>query len=316
MSKSTLIISALRRSGTTALWQSFRNLPEVAAFDEPFHPQLAAGARENPKGTWPEIATFLQQSGSQPVAISPIGELEASPSEAEIIWMQTLQAAAPRVAMDVVRCWNRLPALCANPQDILFVLLLRDPASWVTAHLRPSGRGTWRKRVMDVWRQQSFFFRKGLFDNYHYETIIAEALRQNHPLWGAVTLPIEDLKHAPAYVKLLAFWWGSNLASYQFLRDGPSRPLIVTLSEFSTTPAREVQRLLDAAGWHDLSPNLSHVAATRSSHGNADGRIHPAWLRAARDLGIEEDLFEAGGATAQALERAFEAALAHGRSAR
>ena len=310
--KQTVLISALRRSGTTVLWQGFRGQPDVAAFDEPFHPRLGEGARSNRKGTWPELADFLNKSGALPITIAPEAELAPHPDADEILWMKLLSSAAPRVAMDVVRCWNRLPALCPDPQSVLYVSLIRDPASWVTGHLLPSGRGTWRKRIMDVWRWASFFSRRGFYDNYHYETIITAALASDHPLWGAVTMPLEELRQAPAYVKLLAFWWGGNLATHQALKDAGIARLTVTLGEFSDAPTREMARILAAAGWEDLTPHLSHVTGTRASHRQA----HSAWDRAARQLGLPQSLFALGGATAEALEAAFDEALAKGRSAR
>src|SRR5690606_11073632 len=161
---------------------------------------------ENPKGTWTEISKFLEQSGAQPVGISPESELNATPSDAEIAWMRTIAASGPRVVTDVVRCWNRLPALCPNPEAALFILLVRDPTTWVTDHLLPSSKRTWRKGAMDNWRKHSYIYRKRFFDNYHYETIIAQALRQDHRLWRAVKMPIAHLRRAPAFIKLLAFW--------------------------------------------------------------------------------------------------------------
>lgn len=312
MTKRMVLVSALRRSGTTALWQGFRGMPDLAAFDEPLHPRLAEGARSNPKGTWPELAAFLDKGDATPIGIIPEAELSSTPSSAEQRWMGQLSRAAPRVAMDVVRGWNRLPALHPAPQEVLYVSLIRDPASWVTGHLRPSGRGTWRKQVMDVWRQASFFTRKGFYDNYHYETIVDAALSCDHPLWGAVRMPVNELRCAPAYVKLLAFWWGVNLATHQSLKDAGVDWMTLTLGEFSTAPKQEMARILKAAGWHDLKPDLSHVTGTRSSHGQANS----AWDRAAQRLGIPTSLFTPGGAHAAALEAAFDSALLDGRSAR
>ncbi len=311
-SKQLVVITALRRSGTTALWQGFRGLPELDCFDEPFHPRLADGARENNKGTWPSLAAFLERSGAKPVAIAPTAELTARPTSAEIAWMEALSGAAPRVVMDVVRCWNRLPALCSDPDQVLFVMLVRAPAGWVTGHLRPSGNGTWRKTVMDVWRRASFFSRRGFYDNYHYETIIDAALAEEHPLWGSVTMSLQDLRRAPAYIKLLAFWWGVNLATYQSIKVAGVTRLTLTLDEFSANPDFVMGGILEAAGWKNLNPDLSHVKSTRPSHGVA----HPAWSRAARQLGIPAGLFAPGGTTSEALEAAFDAALAEGRTAR
>ena len=310
----TLLISGLRRSGTTALWQCLRNLEGVAAFDEPFHPRLAEGARDNPKGTWTELSAFLDTTQTVPQPIAPLEELHPESTADQRAYLDHLRTARPRVAMDVVRCWNRLPGLYDTPERVLSVMLIRDPASWVTGHLMPSGRGTWRKVLANIWRRQSFFTRRGFYNNYHYETIITQALSEDHPhpLWGGVTLPVARLRRAPAYVKLLAFWWGANLASYQALRATDTARHIVTLSEFSAAPDAVLGDILARAGWDDLAPDTAHVTQTRAPFGTT----HPKWLSAAQILGIPDSLFAPGGATAQALETAFEAALAEGRSAR
>ena len=254
------------------------------------------------------MAAFLDRTGAVPVAIPPLAELRAVPTPQETAWMARLAGAAPRVAVDTVRSWNRLPALCADAGEVLCVQLVRDPTSWVTAHLRPSGRGTWRKRVMDVWRRAGFFVRRGGYDNYHYETIVTAALAQDHPMWRAVALPVPALARAPAHVKLLAFWWAANLATYGALRAAGRPAPIVTLSEFSQAPRAQVGRILAAAGWDDLDPDLSHVTATRAAHGTG----HRNWDRAARALDIPPALLAPGGAGAAALEAAFAAALARG----
>ena len=77
-----LMIAGLRRSGTTALWQTLRAHPELTAFDEPFHPRLWQGVRESTKGTWAEL-TALWRTGPkelapQATAIHREDELERS----------------------------------------------------------------------------------------------------------------------------------------------------------------------------------------------------------------------------------------------
>ena len=307
-----IVISGLRRFGTTALWQCFRGIDGVAAFDEPFHPRLADGARDNPKGTWTELADFLDVSGAVPVVIGPEAELFSGSTPAERTWMADLSDAAPRVAIDLVRGWNRLPALYPDPKAVVTVQLVREPAGWVTAHMMPSGRGTWRKPLADMYRRASFFSRRGFFNNYHYETIISAALAQDHPLWRAVAMPLADLRRAPAYVRLLAFWWGANLATHQALVETDAPRRIVTLGEFSADPRGVLGTVADTAGWNAGALRSNHVKPTRASFGTA----HPAWARAARALDIPVTLVAPGGATAAAIGAAFDAALAAGREAR
>lgn len=300
-----IVISGLRRSGTTALWECFRHHAEIAAFDEPFHPRLAEGARSNPKGTWRELSTFLGSNDSViPQAIAPLEELEEQSSAEQADYLQSLSAAKSHVAIDVVRCWNRLPSLYPSPTEVLTVQLVRDPLSWVTGHLLPSGKGTWKKALADRYRRASFFSRKGFFDNYHYETIISEALRQDHALWRHVKMTRAQLSKAPAYIKLLAFWWGTNVALFGALRNAGAPCMITTLQDLSANPGRVTQSISEAAGWPAEWLNHSHITATRNAVGSTSGQ----WTDAAAMLGIPEAIVQPGGADAGALECAFEAA--------
>ena len=304
MTRRAVVIQGLRRSGTTALWASFRGQEGVAAFDEPFNPELAQGIRSNFKQTWDELGVCLDREGLTPVAIGPEEELAGCASPQERAYLGQLMEAAPRVAIDLVRVWNRGPGLFEEPDRVLSVLLVRDPISWVTGHLMPSGRGTWRKSLANPYRRASFFSRRGFFNNYFYETITDAALQQRHPLWSAAQVPIEALTHAPAYMKLLAFWWGANLTAYRALRDAGAPAMVVTLGEFCAKPQQVVRGVLEQAGWTDLDLATGHVVQTRSGHRPTDDR----WLRAADALGIPAVFFEPGGATAEALEAAFDVA--------
>jgi hypothetical protein len=312
MSCRAILIAGLRRSGTTALWECFRGLPGLAAFDEPFHPALAAGARDNPKGTWRELAEVLAagpdgaQDGArlQPQAIGPLAELEPRSRPAETAYLGGLLATAPRVVIDEVRVWNRLPALCPDPAAVLTVHLVRDPAGWVTGHLLPTGRGTWRKPLADLYRRARFFTRRGFYDNYHYETIIDAALAQHHPVWKTVALPVERLRRAPAFVKLLAFWWAANLATHRALAAAGVPRRLVTPREFVGDPRRVLDGILGQAGWDGPAPGTGHVRPTRPEMAAGD----PRWTAAAQALGIPAALLAPGGADAARLAAAFDAA--------
>ena len=312
MRRKVLVITGLRRSGTTALWQCFRGIENTAAFDEPFHPALATGPRENPKGTWTELSEFLDAGGIDPVAIAPEAEVHSRPSEGEKVYFGELSRAAEQIVFDTVRAWNRIPDLYPDPQQTLTIHLLRDPCGWITGHLLPTGKKTWRKSISDPYRWFTYFSRTDFYNNYHYEAIIDKALAIDAPLWKAVAMSTRELSRAPAYIKLLAFWWCTNLATYQALKEQEVPRIMITLQEFSAAPDQQIQRLLNAAGWEDVMPDLSHVKSVRASHGST----HPAWKSAARNLGVPSELLVSGGATSAALEVAFHAATQEGRRAR
>jgi len=306
MMRRAILIAGLRRSGTTALWECFRAHDGLAAFDEPLHPRLVDGARANPKGTWTELAAALTRLNLVPQAIQPLDELDIAVSDAEKDYFLQLVSAAPRVVIDEVRVWNRLPALFATDHQVLTVHLVRDPAGWVTGHLMPSGRPTHRRRLANFYRRVSFFARRGFYDNYHYQTIIEAALARGHSLWSTVNLPHGTLARAPAYVKLLAFWWGSNLAMHRALVSAGVPRMLVTQNEFIAAPHVVLDRILVRAGWSDLVLSADHVHRPRQPVAAGDRR----WTLTAQRLGIPVEVFNPAGAGFDAFERAFDEALA------
>ena len=157
-----VIIHGLRRSGTTILWETLRSARDVRCYDEPFHPRLAAGARQNHKGTWTEFAELLSSYPSMmPEPISPMEELDPISTPAQTAWLGTLCDSHTPVVIDIVRGWNRTPALHTDCGDVLSVHLVRAPASWVTAQLLPTGAPTVRRRMAGLSRRASFVHRRG-----------------------------------------------------------------------------------------------------------------------------------------------------------
>ncbi len=259
MTCQAILITGLRRSGTTIVWETFRRDPRTLCFDEPFHPRLWQGARQNAKGTWDELGAFWDavrpdvDSDLEP--IKPLDELEAESSPAQIAYLRQLATQGDNVVIDVVRAWNRLPELLASDVSVHVVHLVRDPIGWVTAHLMPSGPGTWRKGIGDRYRRATAFRRRGFYNNWQYEEIINAALAQRHPVWTAAGITPEVLLRQPAYIKLAAFWWAANLTTHRRLAAWGGGPVTtITLGEFTADPARCVRTLLDRSGWDTLGP--------------------------------------------------------------
>lgn len=297
----TAVIHGLRRSGTTILWETLRSDAKLRCYDEPFHPRLAAGARDNHKGTWTELATDLKDRPA-PVAIPPLAELTPGATAEEQDWLAALGTGADRVVIDIVRGWNRLPQLHAGLDRTVAVHLVRDPAGWAAAHLLPSGRPTtFARRLGNVWRKASFFRRRGGYDGYHYERIIRAALDEGHPVFHHVSRSPAELRRAPAYVQLLAFWWGANVTMARGLASLGKPMVTVTLGEFAGDPAREIGRIAKAAEWHDLAVSTERVRPLQPAHGSRD----PRWADAAAWLDLPDDLFASGGCSAANLECAF-----------
>ncbi|WP_372922734.1 hypothetical protein [Roseovarius sp.] len=302
---SHIVIHGLRRSGTTILWETFRTDPALRCFDEPFHPRLAHGARDNHKGTWREMSAHLLHATQPPASINPRDELLANSTPEQIAWLGSLCASHDRVVTDIVRGWNRAPGLHAASGEVLTVHLVRDPASWVAAHLLPTGQKTPLGRMADLYRKHSFFHRHGFYDNYKYETIVNAALAQNHPVFRFVRPSAAALRRAPACDKLLAFWWGANVTLAQRLASARAPSLMLTLAEFSRAPEAELHRVAEAAGWAEMRVDTRAVRPVKPSF-NAGLR---RWQASAVRLGLPEDLFDPAAQEAERLRAAFEAAL-------
>jgi hypothetical protein len=298
-------IHGLRRSGTTILWEAFRTDPALRCFDEPFHPRLAHGARDNHKGTWREMSAHLIDATQPPAPINPHDELLAGSTREQIAWLGSLCASHDRVVVDIVRGWNRAPELHAACGPVLTVHLVRDPVSWVTAHLLPTGQKTRLGQVANLYRKHSFFRRHGFYDGYQYETIVNAALAQDHPVFRFVRPSAAALRRAPAYEKLLAFWWGANVTLAQRLASACARSLMLTLAEFSRAPEAELRRVAEAAGWAEMRVDTRAVRPVKPAF-NVE---QPQWQAAAARLGLPEDLFDPAAQDAGRLRAAFEFAV-------
>ena len=311
MSARSIVIYGLRRSGTTILWETLRKDSSTLCFDEPFHPRLWEGERQNAKNTWDELGEYWERNSPQHThlvqCITSQDELSDKATQQQISYLRDLMRQGQRTAIDIVRGWNKATALLPPDIEAVAVLLLRPPIDWVTAHLLPSGSGTWKKEWADKYRRHAFFSRTGHFNNWQYEEIIDAALKAHHPMWEALPLSTSQLKSEPAFVKLLAFWWCANLITYRQLQSRPSsRFHVVTLADFTADPAGQMIGLYKIAGWDLTADGLGydHVSAPRSAW-KSDA---PEWHRAFELLGLPPELQDSSKFTASFVEKAFQGA--------
>ncbi len=302
----SVLICGLKRSGTTVLWETLRKDASNLCFDEPFHRDLWKGKRHNNKGTWTELATAWKRLsfGEDPdlTPILPLDELDPRSTPQQRDYLRTLMLQGEQgehTVIDEVRTWNRLPELLPGDVTTVVVHLLRDPANWVTAQMLPRAERSWAMSLRDAYEQSTFFRRRRDYDNWRYEEIIEAALADQHPIFTRLGLSCSELVRQPAYVKLLAFWWASNLETHSRLAQWAGGPVLtVTLSEFSARPSEVMERIYGAAGWR-LSEQIdySHVRSIRQSwHGGSRG-----WARAFDILGLPPELAKEGSLSSEAM---------------
>ena len=166
-----ILISGLKRSGTTVLWQTFRNDKSSLCLDEPFHPSLWQGRRLNAKGTLNELGAlwkkidFASRSELQPIV--PLEEMNPTGTSAQSRYLAELSAQSERTVVDEVRIWNRLPEILSDSPQTLVIHLIRSPANWVTGQMKPNEHAKFGLR--DIFNSALFFHRKKNYNNLHME---------------------------------------------------------------------------------------------------------------------------------------------------
>ena len=283
-SSGTVLIAGLKRSGTTILWETLRQDTASHCLDEPFHPSLWAGRRENGKNTWAELgAAWNREDYAARADLSPIqppDELQARSTDAQRRYMADLLSLSDRTVIDEVRIWNRLPELLPSDGQKTVIHLVRQPENWVTGHMIPLAKR--KKGLAGSLSDASFFRRAGGFNNWRYEDIFNDAIARDHPMWSPVSMTVGELARQPAYVKLLAFWWASNLVLHRRLAAwSGGTVLTVTMAEFANDPGGVVARIHEAAGWAmpETPFDFGQVRPARASFKAGSGRWHDAFAR-------------------------------------
>ena len=207
-----IIIVGLRRSGTTAFWEAFRKDDSLCCYDEPFNPNLAELPKENSKGTRAEfIDLFENDAGLFNNFFSPISLLEESSADITrfqsdyLAWLLNQNQGRSAVVVDSVRIGFKLEKIYEIIPQAILVHLYRDPVAWISSHLLPSGRGTWRKKIANIYRHLYFWTRKGFYNNWGYQEIVEREI-SNTSYWGSIDIRAEDLRNKPAFLQLALFW--------------------------------------------------------------------------------------------------------------
>lgn len=278
-----IIIVALRRSGTTALWRLFRQDAGVTCYDEPFNPKLAELPAEHPKGTRAElIALYRRDPQRFRAAFAPMpraDEVATEFSPAQDDYLRFLTAGGPTV-IDTTRCLAKIPALAKVMRGAVLVHLYRHPAAFASSHLLPSQGGN---RLRAAWRRKRFFDRTRGFASWGMEDLLRPPIAaRTHALMveeGIAPPPAS----ARAVDKLLALWL---LAFRRAEREGRAqygaRFLSLSFEDFCTDPQAHLACIRTMAGAGPFDFDVSALHAANPGHSPGD----PRWAAAAARAGF------------------------------
>jgi len=278
-----IVVLALRRSGTTALWRLLRQDPRHSCYDEPFSPLLHRLPDNNAKGTWDEFIALrardpdLWSRHFAPVARA--GELHEVLTPDQAAYLRFLAADGP-VVIDETRATARLPAIRAALGDALFVHLFRHPVAFASSHMIASQNP---RALRQHLHRTAFFRRPVYFDAWGMEAFWRPALRADTHAWLAAEGVVPPAVRAPAVHKLLALW----LASYRRLerdggRLGDAQFLSLDFEAFCAAPRRHLDDIYARAGRAPFSFDRAALHPARPGYRAGD----PRWRAAAVAVGF------------------------------
>ena len=278
-----IVVLALRRSGTTALWRLLRQDPRHTCYDEPFSPLLSRLPANNAKRTWDEfIALSARDPETWAARFAPVpraGEFSEALTPAQAEYLAYLAAEGP-VVIDETRASGKLEGIVAVLDRPAIIHLYRHPVAFASSHMIASQN---RKLLRPQLHRLGFFRRWFYFDSWGMEAHWRPPLRAHTEDWlrGEGVMP--PARHAPAVHKLLAIW----LASYRRLeRDGRrfagDRFLSLSFEALCLSP----RPWLDAI--YRLADRPPHAVDCAALHPASPGHRpdDPRWREAASAVGF------------------------------
>lgn len=293
-----VFIQGMRRSGTTILYDAFGEDPQLQRFYEPFREEDVtvgggSGARAEDlfaetrelrrkfkREERPEVPLELFNHGGPR---APVLELHPGLPEWGVDLLRYLLEQAPHVLIKEVRLFRKVADLHRADPDATLVHLVRDPRA--VAGSMMLGRG---RRHSERYANDDEFF---------------EAWSQRK-LWSSTSMAKEILaagEHeglepgVPDFMRPLVVW---NAVWEGIRRDGQrlfgDRYVTVRLEDLRVDPEGELHRIYDTIG--RATPDS--VRSWAAEHVRRDADIahgdDPRWAEAAKALGIENAIEEAG----------------------
>jgi hypothetical protein len=281
-----IVVLALRRSGTTALWRLLRQDPRHVCYDEPFSPLLRRLPANNAKRTWNEfIALRAHDPASWAARFAPVdraGEFCEAMTPAQADYLAFLSKRGPVVIYET-RAFGKLEGICAVLDRPVVIHLHRHPVAFASSHMIASQNPGFMRGHL---HRLGFFRRWFRYDSWGMEAHWRPPLRARTEAWLRAEAVVPPAPRAPAIHKLLAIW----LASYRQLeRDGRhhagERFLSLSFEAFCRSPAPWLEAIYRLAGRvpHGVDCSALHPASPGYRPGD------PRWQAAARAVGFTPD---------------------------
>lgn len=206
-----IFIVGLRRSGTTAFWETLKQDKRFCCFDDPFNPKLIELPLEHQKNVRKEFIDIVRKDNinfwNSFSPIYPVQELEKDLKPEQIKYLKYLIKSEDNVIIDFTRCNFKLKDLKTEFPEAYLIHLHRSPAAFVTSHLLPSYSSIVGK-IYNTRNRKAFFVKISGFNNWKYEELIGDL--KHGPLISKCSEELDKYRfreiNMPAFCKLSLFW--------------------------------------------------------------------------------------------------------------
>lgn len=246
----SVLISGLRRSGTTILWRILKQDKRFDSFNEPFHPEITRHITQRHEAYadyCPELIGYQKKNGG---CIDLCDEGVSELTDSSISYLRWLTSKSKSANINFVRTVFKTEALCKEFPDALHIFIYRRPSGFVSSHLKPLYRnsGTVIRVFRELENSRKFWSRKTGYNAFQYEDLLEMCAA------GIVTSELRlmgidsELEDVPAYVKMLALWRKAYRHVIHCQQDLGLNIMFVNLEEFIKNPNRIMNILYERLG--------------------------------------------------------------------
>ena len=293
-----VFIQGMRRSGTTILYDAFAEDPEVRRFYEPFRedaetPGGGSGARSEDlfaetreirrqfkRDEHPEVPLDLFNHGGPR---APGLELHPALPEWGVDFLSYLLRQAPQVLIKEVRLFRKVPDLHRVDHGATLVHIVRDPRAVAGSMLLGRGRRH-ATRYADADEFFEAWTRRKLWSSSRMaRDLLAEGEHEG------LERGVPDFMRPLVVWK--AVWDGLRSDGRRLFGD---RYVLVRLEDLRVDPEGELHRIYDAIGRSTPDGVRDWAAQNVRKEADIQWGDDPRWAAAAKALGMEAALEDAG----------------------
>jgi hypothetical protein len=285
-----IFLIGLRRSGTTAFFDLFRQDARLTCFDEPFNPMI----RDIPaRDEWGTKAEYIRVYDDAPdrfwhkyAYIDGLDEIREGLSPHQADWLRHLFESAPATFMDFTRLHFKLDALHRLAPDAVLVHLHRTPAAFATSHILPSPL-KFGRRLKYLRRKQRFWKTRKKYNTWGMETIIGRSAQSAcAQKFAEAGLDPAAIYGANAATRLVAFWrLAFDIARADGARLFGGNYVQVPFERFTRNPAGYMDAIYERTG---ETPPAFDYGRLRPAKAVAFAG-HPGWHEAGAIAGLDPE---------------------------